>query len=116
MPIKFKTDGKDLMTKLFFLKDNPFRTSEIFSVDRRGTYVPEIYGDQFDEFYKKFFLVPLSKAKNKQVIGAVWSSHTSDSFGKGYGKSFLMAQESIEINADFGAAKLRRFEVEDDDI
>jgi hypothetical protein len=107
MPLKLKTDGKDLMTDVFHLKENPFRTSEIFSVDRRGTYVPEIYGDQFEEFYQKFFLVPLSKANNKQVVGAVWSSHTGDALGKGYGKSFLMAEESIRINADFGARKLR---------
>src|SRR6266404_1756653 len=101
MTIKLKTSGKDLMSEVFLLKDNPFRTSEIFSVDRSGTYVPEIYGEQFSEFYKKFFLVPLTKEKNKQVIGAVWSSHAGNSFGKGYGKSFLMFQESIEINSDF---------------
>lgn len=116
MPIKLKSDGKDLMTEVFFLKENPFRTSEIFSVDRNATYVPEIYGDQFEEFYRKFFLMPLSKEKNKQVIGAVWSSHTGDSFGKGYGKSFLMHRESIEINRDFGATKLRKFGVNDEDI
>jgi hypothetical protein len=116
MAIKLKTKGKNLMSDVFFLRDNPFRTSEIFSVDRRGTYVPEIYGEQFNEFYNKFFLVPLSKEKNKQVIGAVWSSHTADSFGKGYGKSFLMAQEAIEINSDLGASKLRKFGADKEDI
>src|SRR5579859_5707769 len=91
MPIKLKSNGKDLLTEVFLLKEKPFRTSEIFSVDRQGTYVPEIYGEQFEEFYKKFFLMPLSRDSNKQVIGAVWSSHTGDSVGKGYGKSYLMA-------------------------
>ena len=116
MAIKLNRNGKDLMGGTFFLKDNPFRTSEIFSVDRRGTYVPEIYGEQFNEFYNKFVLMPLSKDKNKQVIGAVWSSHAGDSVGKGYGKSFLMFQESIEINSDFGASKLRKFDVDEKDI
>jgi len=60
--------------------------------------------------------MPLAKEKNKQVIGAVWSSHTGDALGKGYGKSFLMAQESREINLDFGAGKLRRFDVAENDI
>jgi hypothetical protein len=106
MPLKLKTDGKDLMADVFQLVENPFRTSEIYSVDRRGTYVPEIYGDQFEEFYQKFFLVPMSKENNKQVVGAVWSSHTGDKAGKGYGKSVLMAEESIRINADFGLGKL----------
>ena len=116
MVIKLKTKGKNLMADVFFLRDNPFRTSEIFSVDRHPTYVPEIYGEQFGEFYNKFFLVPLSKEKNKQVIGAVWSSHTADSFGKGYGKSFLMAQEATEINSDLGASKLRKFGVDKAEI
>jgi hypothetical protein len=116
MPIKLKSNGKDLMTEVFLLKEKPFRTSEIFSIDRQGTYVPEIYGEQFEEFYKKFFLMPLSRDSNKQVIGAVWSSHTGDSVGKGYGKSYLMAQEAIRINSDFGAAKLRHFDVEAEDI
>jgi len=111
MPLKLRTDGKDgkdLMTEVFLLKQNPFRTSEIYSLDRHGTYVPEIYGDQFDEFYEKFFLVPMSKETNKQVIGAVWSSHKGDQTGKGYGKSYLMAEESKGINTDFGASKLRK--------
>ncbi len=116
MPIKLKTNGRDVMRDDYLLTENPFRSSEIFSVDRTDTYVPEIYGDQYAEFYKKFFLLPLSREKNKQVIGAVWSSHVGDDLGKGYGKSFLMYQESVEINADFGAEKLRKFNVGEEDI
>jgi hypothetical protein len=116
MALKLKTGGKDLMRDVFLLKENPFRSSEIFSLDRRATYVPEIYGEQFNEFYKKFFLVPLSREENKQVIGAIWSTHTGDQLGKGFGKSFLMARESIEINKDFGASKLRRYEIDETDI
>lgn len=116
MAIKLKAKGKNLMTETFFLKDNPFRTSEIFNVDRRENYVPEVYGEQLNEFYHKFFLVPLTKEKNKQVIGAVWSSHAAGTFGKGFGKSFLMAQEAIEINSDLGASKLRKFGIDKKDI
>lgn len=116
MALKLKTDGKDLMKDVFLLKENPFRSSEIFSVDRQATYVPEIYGEQFQEFYKKFFLIPLSREENKQVIGAVWSMHTGDQLGKGFGKSFLMARESLEINEDFGASKLHEFGIDEPDI
>jgi len=115
MAIKLK-ESQDIWMRDWMLKQNPWRQSEIFSIDRQSTYVPEIYGDQLNEFYKKFFLMPLAKEQNKQVIGAVWSSHTGDALGKGYGKSFLMAQESREINSNFGAAKLRRFGVTEDDI
>ena len=116
MALKLKTDGKDLMRDVFLLKENPFRSSEIFSIDRQATYVPEIYGEQFYEFYKKFILIPLSRDENKQVIGAVWSTHSGDQLGKGFGKSFLMARESLEINADFGASKLRQFGIDEPDI
>lgn len=116
MAIKLKSKGPDLWAHSWMLKGNPWRQSEIFSIDRPSTYVPEIYGDQLGEFYKKFVLMPLSREKNKQVIGAVWSSHTGDALGKGYGKSFMMAQESREINVDLGASKLRQFEIDEDDI
>ena len=115
MAIKLK-GSQDIWTHDWMLKQNPWRQSEIFSIDRASTYVPEIYGDQLNEFYKKFFLMPLSKEKNKQVIGAIWSSHTGDALGKGYGKSFLMAQESREINSDLGATKMRQFGVSEEDI
>lgn len=116
MPIKLKGGSTDLMREVYGLQENPFRAAPIYSIDRRGTYVPEMYGDQFDEFYQKFFLNPLSKESNKQVLGAVWSTHVGDSLGKGYGKSMLMAEESMQINMDLGATKLRKFGVEETDI
>src|SRR5689334_23151645 len=91
MPIKMKGGSTNLMRDVYGLQENPFRTAPIYSIDRRGTYVPEMYGDQYEEFYQKFILNPLSKESNKQVIGALWSTHSGDSKGKGYGKSMLMA-------------------------
>jgi len=116
MPIKLKSGSSNLMNDVYGLQENPFRTAPIYSIDRRGTYVPEMYGDQYDEFYQKFFLNPLSKESNKQVIGALWSTHSGDSLGKGYGKSMLMAEESMQINRDLGASKLRKFGVDEGDI
>jgi hypothetical protein len=116
MPIKLKSGSTSMMNDVYGLQENPFRMAAIYSIDQRGTYVPEMYGDQYDEFYQKFFLNPLSKESNKQVIGALWSTHSGDSLGKGYGKSMLMAEESMQINRDFGAAKLRKFGVDEGDI
>jgi hypothetical protein len=116
MPIKLKGGNSKLMNDVYGLQENPFRTAPIYSIDRRGTYVPEMYGDQYGEFYQKFFLNPLSKETNKQVIGALWSTHSGDSFGKGFGKSMLMAEESMRINEDLGASKLRESGVDEGDI
>ena len=118
MALRLKTtDGKtDLMKSVFALRENPFSQAQIYKSDQPGTYVPEMYGDQLDAFYKRFFVMPLMKDTNKQVIGAIWSSHTGDSMGKGFGKSMLMAEESKRINADFGATLLRRSEVVEEDI
>lgn len=106
----------DLLRDEFFLRDNPFRTSQIYNPDLPGTYVREMYGKQLDEFHQKFFLLPLQKETNRQVIGAVWSSHAGNSLGKGYGKSMLMAEESKLINQDFGAELLRRGGADEDDV
>jgi len=120
MSIRFRdgsgTKGVNLMTDEFKLRENPFRQAEMYNVDRPGTYVREMYGDQLTEFYKKFFLLPLTKDTNRQVIGAVWSTHTGDAWGKGFGKSMLMAEESRRINQDLGAAVLARMGVVKDDI
>jgi len=114
-PLRLKGSA-DLLRDEFLLADNPFRSSQIYNPDLPGTYVPEMYGKQLDEFHQKFFLLPLQKQKNRQVIGAVWSSHAGNSLGKGYGKSMLMAEESRLINKDFGAALLRRAEADEEDI
>lgn len=120
MPLRFKegsgTKAVNLMTDVYRLKENPFRSSAVYNLDRRGTYVPEMYGSQLQEFRKKFFALPLTKESNRQVIGAIWSTHAGDAWGKGFGKSMLMAEESHRINADFGASMLRSIGVIEADI
>jgi hypothetical protein len=113
MPIR---SGRSVLTNDFGLRVNPFKISQIYDVDNPDVYVPEMYGDQLDEFRRKFFVLPLSKESNKQVIGAIWSSHAGDELGKGFGKSMLMAEESKRINADLGRAMLVAAEVEEADI
>ena len=75
-----------------------------------------MYGEQLGEFHRKFFLLPLGKESNKQVIGALWSSHKGDDLGKGFGKSMLMAEESRRINMDFGRDMLVQAEIGEQDI
>lgn len=118
MTIRLKTDSghQNIMHDVFLLRENPFRIAQIYNPDTPGTYVPEMYGDQLEAFYKRFFILPLTKEDNRQVIGAIWSSHTGDAMGKGFGKSMLMAEESKRINIDFGASMLRHMEVLDEDI
>src|SRR4051794_23136779 len=114
-PLRLKGSA-DLLRDEFLLADNPFRISGIYNPDQPGTYVREMYGKQLDEFHQKFFLLPLQKEKNRQVIGAVWSSHAGNALGKGYGKSMLMAEESKLINQNFGADLLRRAGADEEDI
>jgi hypothetical protein len=108
---------KNVMLEDFGLRDNPFSSIDIYNVDAQHTYVPEMYGRQLPEFYEKFFLRPLENERHRQVIGAVWSTHTGKKkWGKGFGKSILMAEESKRLNQDFGAAMLRKMEVQEEDI
>lgn len=113
MAIKSK---KSVLSDVFGLRENPFRASHIYNVDKPDVFVPEMYGEQLEEFHRKFFLLPLGKESNKQVIGALWSSHKGDDIGKGFGKSMLMAEESRRINMDFGRAMLEQAEVGEQDI
>lgn len=113
MTIKAK---KGTLFDNFGFRENPFKSSHVYNVDNPDVFVPEMYGEQYDEFHQKFFLLPLGKKTNKQVIGAVWSSHQGDDLGKGFGKSMLMAEESRRINNDFGRAMLQRAEIDDQDI
>lgn len=113
MAIKSK---KSTMLDYYGLRENPFRPSHIYNVDNPDVFVPEMYGEQLEEFHRKFFLIPLGKDSNKQTIGALWSSHKGDSLGKGFGKSMLMAEESRRINRDLGRAMLEAREVDEDDI
>jgi hypothetical protein len=113
MAIKSK---KSVLSDVFGLRENPFRASHIYNVDKPDVFVPEMYGEQLREFHRKFFLLPLGKETKKQVIGALWSSHQGDDLGKGFGKSMLMAEESRRINTDFGRAMLELAEIGEQDI
>jgi hypothetical protein len=113
MPIR----PRNILATDFGLRGNPFKGSQIYNVDdQAAVYVPEMYGDKLKEFYKKFFLLPLTKESNKQVIGAIWSSHAGDDWGRGFGKSMMMAEESKLINDDLGRTLLERADVEEEDI
>jgi len=107
---------RDIMRDDFLLKENPFSAIDIYNIDAAHMYVPDIYGNQLDEFYEKFLLLPLENETHKQIIGAVWSSHSGDKWGKGFGKSMLMAEESKRINSDLGASTLDRMDVVKEDI
>ena len=104
------------MTDVFQLRENPFRQAAIYNPDQPGTYVPEMFGDQLDEFYQRFFVNLLQNETNKQVIGAIWSSHARGAMGKGFGKTMLMAEESKKVNLDFGATLLTRIGAVEEDI
>src|SRR5258708_1105646 len=83
---------------------NAFHIPSVYNVDEPGPYEPLIYGKQYQEFYSKFVLNPLQNDKDRQAIGALWSTYEANRLGKGYGKSMLMAEESKRINTDFGAS------------
>jgi len=115
MPIN-RGARKNIMRDDWGLVENPFRISAIYSPDNPDPYEKLMYGDQYEEFYEKFFLRPLEKETNRQVIGAVWSTYEANRLGKGYGKSMLMAEEAKSINRRLGAHKLREFGVSEDSI
>jgi hypothetical protein len=107
---------RNILKDEFLLSGNPFRISEIYNIDEPGTYEPLMYGKQYDEFYEKFFLTPLTKERNRQIIGAIWSDYSANRLGKGYGKSMIMAEESKRINRDLGASELGRRGISKEDI
>lgn len=107
---------RDIMGDDFLLKENPFAAIDIYNIDAKHTYVPEIYGDQHSEFLEKFFLSPLENERHKQIIGALWSTHSGGKWGKGFGKSMLMAEEAKRINLDMGKSMLESMDVVDKDI
>ena len=55
------------------------------------------------------------RGKNKQVIGAIWSSQSASDW-RGFGKSMLMAEESKLICRDFGASFLTKKGATEKDI
>lgn len=117
MALEFKEGlgPRNVMKDDFLLRDNPFRISAIYNPDSAGPYEPKMYGEQYEEFCKKFFLWPLMRGTNKQVIGAIWSSQSASDW-RGFGKSMLMAEESKRICQDFGASLLRTHGVKEEDI
>ncbi len=114
MPLARKSSAGDVFRDKFQLT-GPFRVAEIYNPDNPGTYVREMYGKQLDEFHRKFFVEPLDRDV-RQTIGAVWSSHSGDSEGRGFGKSMMMSEESKLANLDFGESILTRFDIAEDAI
>src|SRR5690242_7805659 len=112
MTFKFKS-GKGLrnvMQDAFHLESNPFGAASIYDPANPGSYEPRMYGAHHEEFYQKFFVLPVMN--KRPVVGAIWSSQTSSDW-RGFGKSMLMAEESKLVCQDFGAAMLRQMDVDD---
>lgn len=86
MALARKLTAVDVFKDWFMITASPFRSAEIYKPDRPGTYVREVYVDQLTEIHDKFFIGPLDQDK-PQVIGGIWSSHSGDSEGRGFGKS-----------------------------
>lgn len=117
MPLQFQEGfgPRNVMEKDFLLRENPFRIAAMYNVDSAGPYEAKMYGEQYEEFCEKFFLRPLMRGTNKQVVGAIWSSQSASDW-RGFGKSMLMAEESKKICQDFGASLLRNHHVQEEDI
>lgn len=86
------------------LSKNPFPNLAMYSEDVHLIYVPEMFGNQRDEFLRKFILAPLERGQ--PLIGAVWSVLPGDPKARGFGKSTLMGEEAKQINYDFGESTL----------
>jgi hypothetical protein len=114
MALARKSTAMDVFRDKFHLAGR-FRVAEIYNPDSPGIYVREMYGKQLNEFHEKFFVDPLEREPH-QTIGAVWSSHSGESEGRGFGKSEMMGEESRQLNRDFGAEVLARFDVTEEDI
>ena len=95
------------------LKKNPFPGNATYGEDTQLVYVPEMFGDQRQEFLRKFILAPLENGQ--PLIGAVWSVVPNDPESRGFGKSTLMGEESKIVNNDFGYSTLMSLGVSDED-
>jgi len=114
MPLEFESGGpRNIMLEDFQLREQPFRISATYNPDKPDPYEPLMYGKQHTEFYEKFFIQPLQRGTNKQVIGAIWSTQTAADW-RGFGKSMLMAEESKSLCRDFGLKLLRSFKVKEE--
>jgi hypothetical protein len=114
MSLEFESDGpRNIMLEDFLLREQPFRISTMYNPDKPDPYEPLMYGKQHGEFYEKFFIQPLQRKTNKQVIGSIWSTQTAADW-RGFGKSTLMAEESKGVCRDFGFNILRSFKVKEE--
>jgi hypothetical protein len=107
------------------LKRNPFPHKTMYSEDSNELYIPEMFGDEREEFLRKFFLAPLESGQ--PLIGAVWSvmpnmessrgfgESTLDASARGFGKSTLMGEEAKLINRDFGYSTLAHLQISQED-
>jgi hypothetical protein len=95
------------------LKGNPFPGGATYAEDTHIVYVPEMFGEQRQEFLRKFILAPLEDGQ--PVLGAVWSVVPGDPEARGFGKSTLMGEEAKLINQDFGRATLMSLGVDEED-
>jgi hypothetical protein len=95
------------------LNGNPFPGDATYAEDNQIVYVPEMFGDQRDEFLRKFVLAPLENGQ--PLLGAVWSVVPGDPKARGFGKSTLMGEEAKLINQDFGFDTLTRLGVSEED-
>lgn len=95
------------------LHANPFPGQATYAEDSQVVYVPEMFGNQRDEFLRKFVVAPL---ENRQpIMGAVWSVIPNDPTARGFGKSTLMGEEAKLINSDFGLSTLKRLGISEED-
>ena len=61
------------------LKGNPFSGKATYAEDNQMVYVKEMFGNQHDEFLRKFVVAPLENGQ--PLMGAVWSVLTGRSKG-----------------------------------
>jgi hypothetical protein len=115
MALARKGNTRDVYRDIFCLTGG-FKVADMYNPENPGHYARAMYGKQLREFHQKFFVGPLDRGNGHQTIGAVWSSHSGESEGRGFGKSMMMSEESKRVNLDFGANILREFDVRDEDV
>lgn len=104
---------KSFFETKYGLKRNPFPGTATYGEDTQLVYVPEMFGEQRDDFLRKFIVAPLENGQ--PLIGAVWSVVPGDPTARGFGKSTLMGEEAKLINRDFGKSALLSFDVSEED-
>ncbi|MBI3827300.1 MAG: hypothetical protein HY294_15005 [Candidatus Rokubacteria bacterium] len=95
------------------IKRIPFPRKGAYAESTQAVFVPEIFGDQWDEFRRKFFLAPLEIGQ--PLMGAVWSLTPGDPKARGYGKSTLMGESAKLVSQDFGLSTLVELGIDEED-